>query len=98
MHVIAIKALSQHVAETMYLLNVNEALVLVFVNIHVQYQKRIAFIPLHPPQNYENANTFSRNRSMTLTSIQNRCWEPSTLECWYINHTLHFNPRILICC
>lgn len=54
-HVIANQALSQRVAETFSPLNVNEARF--FVNIHVQYQKRIAFILLHPLQNYENANT-----------------------------------------
>lgn len=47
-HIIANQALSQHVAETFSLLNVNEALF--FVNIHVQYQKRIAFTLLHPPE------------------------------------------------
>ncbi len=50
------QALSQHVAETLSQLNVNEAPF--FVNIHVQYQKRIAFILLQPPQNYKNANNF----------------------------------------
>ena len=55
-HIIANQALSIHAAETLSLLNVNEAPF--FVNIHVQYQKRIAFILLHPLQNYENANNF----------------------------------------
>lgn len=54
---IANQALSQEdVAEIFSLLNVNEALF--FVNIHVQYQKRIAFILHHPLQTYENANNF----------------------------------------
>lgn len=46
-NIIANQAFSLHGAETLSMLNVNEALF--FVNIHVQYQKRIAFILSQPP-------------------------------------------------
>jgi len=55
-NIIANQALSQRGAETFSLLNVNESLF--FVNIYVQYQKRTAFILVHPLQNYGNANNF----------------------------------------
>lgn len=46
-NIIANQGFSLHGAETLSLVNVNEAPF--FVNIHVQYQKRILFILSQPP-------------------------------------------------